>query len=60
MLPKIKHLLKKEIQNFINQQLDKPAADLLFMAKKYPDWDMVAIAQQVEGKQKAKKKILDN
>ena len=57
MLPKIKHLLKKEIQNFINQQLDKPAADLLFMAKKYPDWDMAAIAQQVEGKQKAKKKI---
>lgn len=57
ILPKIKYLLKKEIQNFINQQLDKPAADLLFMAKKYPDWDMVEIAQQVEGKQKAKNKI---
>ena len=57
MLPKIKYLLKKEIQNFINQQLDKPAADLLFLANKYPDWDMAYIAQQVEGKQKAKVKI---
>lgn len=37
--------------------MDKPAADLLFLTKKYPDWDMVAIAQQVAGKQKAKKKI---
>ena len=57
MLPRIKYLLKKEIQNFINQHLDKPSADLLFMAKKYPKWDMGKIAQQVEGKQKAKKKI---
>lgn len=37
--------------------MDKPAADLLFLAKKHPDWDMVAIAQQVEGKQKAKNKL---
>ena len=57
MLQKIKYLLKKEIQYFINQHLDKPAADLLFLAKKYPDWDMASIAQQVEGKQKAKGKI---
>ena len=27
------------------------------MAKKYPDWDMAATAQQVAGKQKAKNKI---
>lgn len=27
------------------------------MSKKYPDWDMAAIAQQVAGKQKAKNKI---
>ena len=57
MLPRIKYLLKKEIQNFINQHLDKPSADLLFMAKKYPKWDMGKIAQQVEGKQKAKTKF---
>ena len=37
--------------------MDKPAADLLFLTKKYPDWNMAAIAQQVAGKQKAKKKI---
>ena len=37
--------------------MDKPAADLLFLSKKYPDWDMAAIAQQVAGKQKTKKKI---
>ena len=37
--------------------MDKPVADLLFLAKKYPDWDMASIAQQVEGKQKAKGKI---
>ena len=57
MLQKIKYLLKKEIQCFINQQLDKPAADLLFLAKRYPAWDMASIAQQLEGKQKAKGKI---
>ena len=37
--------------------MDKPAANLLFLAKKYPDWDMASIAQQVEGKKKAKGKI---
>tara|TARA_B100001115_G_scaffold182364_1_gene178433 strand:+ start:1691 stop:2809 length:1119 start_codon:yes stop_codon:yes gene_type:complete len=37
--------------------LDKTAADLLFLSKKYPDWNMAAIAQQVAGKQKTKKKI---
>lgn len=37
--------------------MDKPAADLLFLAKKYPQWDMAAIAQQLEGKQKAKNKL---
>ena len=57
MLQKIKYLLKKEIQCFINQQLEKPAADLLFLAKRYPEWDMPSIAQQLEGKQKAKGKI---
>ena len=57
MLQKIKYLLKKEIQCFINQQLEKPAADLLFLAKRYPEWDMASIAQQLEGKQKAKDKI---
>lgn len=54
---KINHLLDIKIQNFINQQLGKPAADLLFLAKQYPDWDMAAIAQQVAAKQKAKNKI---
>ena len=54
---RIKKLLDVEIQKFINQQLDKPAADLLFLAKQYPNWDMTSIAQQVIGKQKAKKKI---
>lgn len=57
ILLKIKELLQIAIQDFINQQLDKPAADLLFLAKKYPEWDMAAIAQQVEGKQKAKHKL---
>tara|TARA_B100000900_G_scaffold416000_1_gene448433 strand:+ start:2054 stop:3172 length:1119 start_codon:yes stop_codon:yes gene_type:complete len=37
--------------------LDQPAAELLFLKRKCPDWDMAAIAQQVEGKQKAKNKI---
>ena len=37
--------------------MDKPAADLLFLAKRYPAWDMASIAQQLEGKQKAKGKI---
>ena len=57
MLPRIKYLLKKEIQISSISIWTKPSADLLFMAKKYPKWDMGKIAQQVEGKQKAKKKI---
>jgi len=49
---------RKEIQDFINRQLHSTAADLILQASKYPDWDMKAIAQQLVGKQIAKKKLV--
>ena len=48
---------RKEIQDFINRQLHSTAADLILHASKYPEWDMKAIAQQLVGKQIAKKKL---
>jgi len=50
----VKH---KEVQDFINRQLHSTAADLMLQASKYPEWDMKAIAQQLVGKQIAKKKL---
>jgi len=50
-------LKHKEIQDFINRQLHSTAADLMLQASKYPQWDMKAIAQQLVGKQIAKKKL---
>ena len=51
------HLTDSEIIDFINRQLNSTAADLMLQASKYPDWDMKAIAQQLNGKQIAKKKL---
>ena len=51
------NLKHKEIQDFINRQLYSTAADLMLQASKYPEWDMKAIAQQLVGKQIAKKKL---
>ena len=50
-------LLDKDIQEFINRQLHSTAADLILQTSKYPQWDMKAIAQQLVGKQIAKKKL---
>jgi 16S rRNA G966 N2-methylase RsmD len=50
-------LLNSKIQDFINRQLHSTAADLMLQASKYPEWDMKAIAQQLVGKQIAKKKL---
>ena len=50
-------VITKEIQEFINRQLHSTAADLMLQASKYPQWDMKLIAQQLIGKQIAKKKL---
>mgnify|MGYP006088246899 CR=1 FL=1 len=50
-------MLNSKIQDFINRQLYSTAADLMLQASKYPEWDMKAIAQQLVGKQIAKKKL---
>ena len=51
------NLEDKEIQDFINRQLHSSAADLMLQSSKYPHWDMKWIAQQLTGKQIAKKKL---
>lgn len=50
-------IITTEIQEFINRQLHSTAADLMLQASKYPQWDMKLIAQQLIGKQIAKKKL---
>tara|TARA_B100001093_G_C26753389_1_gene982229 strand:+ start:36 stop:1202 length:1167 start_codon:yes stop_codon:yes gene_type:complete len=51
------HILDSTIQDFINSQLKSSASDLMLKASSYPEWDMKAIAQQLVGKQIAKKKL---
>ena len=51
------NLLNPNIQDFINRQLHSTAADLILQTSKYPLWDMKAVAQQLVGKQIAKKKL---
>lgn len=50
-------IITKEIHEFINRQLHSTAADLMLQSSKYPQWDMKLIAQQLIGKQIAKKKL---
>ena len=45
------------IQEFINNNINSNPADLMLKASLYPEWDMKAIAQQLVGKQIAKKKL---
>jgi 16S rRNA G966 N2-methylase RsmD len=47
----------KEIQNFINQNIHSTAVDVILQSSKYPQWDMKFIAQQLTGKQIARKKL---
>lgn len=49
--------MDKEIQNFINQNIHSTAVDLILQSSKYPQWDMKFIAQQLTGKQIARKKL---
>ena len=49
--------LDSKIQEFIDRQINSSASDLMLKASTYPDWDMKAIAQQLVGKQIAKKKL---
>ena len=51
------NILNHKIQEFINSQLNSSASDLMLKASSYPEWDMKAIAQQLVGKQIAKKKL---
>ena len=51
------NLSDTRIQDFINNHLHSTAADLILQASKYPEWDMKSIAQQLVGKQIAKKKL---
>jgi len=41
----------------VNQFLDKPTSNLLALAKKNPELNITLLAQQIEGKNKAKNKI---
>ena len=50
-------ILDPYIQEFINSQINSSASDLMLKASSYPEWDMKAIAQQLVGKQIAKKKL---
>ena len=49
--------LNPTIQDFINKNINSNASDLMLKASSYPEWDMKAIAQQLVGKQIAKKKL---
>ena len=49
--------LTPTIQDFINKNINSNASDLILKASLYPEWDMKAIAQQLVGKQIAKKKL---
>lgn len=49
--------LDHKIQEFINNQINSSASDLMLKASSYPEWDMKAIAQQLVGKQIAKNKL---
>ena len=49
--------LNDNIQEFINNQINSSASDLMLKASSYPEWDMKAIVQQLVGKQIAKKKL---
>ncbi len=49
--------MDKKIQNFINQNLHYTAVDVILQSSKYPQWDMKFIAQQLTGKQIARKKL---
>ena len=50
-------ILDPYIQEFINSQINSSASELMLKASLYPEWDMKAIAQQLVGKQIAKKKL---
>ena len=50
-------VLTSAIQEFINKNLNSKASDLILKSTLYPQWDMKAIAQQLVGKQIAKKKL---
>ena len=50
-------ILDAYIQKFINSHINSSASDLMLKASSYPEWDMKAIAQQLVGKQIAKKKL---
>ena len=50
-------ILDPYIQEFINSQINSSASELMLKASSYPEWDMKAIAQQLVGKQIAKKKL---
>ena len=50
-------ILDPHIQEFILNHINSSASDLIFKASSYPEWDMKAIAQQLVGKQIAKKKL---
>ena len=50
-------VLTSAIQEFINKNLNSKASDLILKSTLYPEWDMKAIAQQLVGKQIAKKKL---
>ena len=50
-------ILDAYIQKFINNHINSSASDLMLKASSYPEWDMKAIAQQLVGKQIAKKKL---
>ena len=50
-------VLTRAIQEFINKNLNSKASDLILKSSLYPEWDMKSIAQQLVGKQIAKKKL---
>jgi len=50
-------ILDAYIQKFINSHINSSASDLMLKASSYPEWDMKTIAQQLVGKQIAKKKL---
>jgi len=53
----IASLIRAEVQKFIDDHLYDDPATLMLGARKYPDWPMKAIVEQIQSKLKAKKKL---